>query len=186
MKGIVFTAFLDLVEQRHGIEVLDAIVEAAAPANGGAYTAVGTYDWRELAALVTALGDELSVPAASLLRGYGQSLFAVFVQRFPQFFVDVASPLDFLERVESYIHPEVQKLYPDAQLPRFDAARAPGRLELHYRSPRPLADFAQGLIEGCLTHFGAAATVGVTGAGCEARFVIQLREAPTCSTTPSR
>lgn len=40
MKGIVFAEFLDMVERHHGLEVVDAMLQAAAPASGGAYTSV--------------------------------------------------------------------------------------------------------------------------------------------------
>jgi hypothetical protein len=49
----------------------------------------------------------------------------------------------------------VKKLYPDVEFPRFEVhSRAPGRLEMVYRSRRPLADLADGLIRGCVAWFG--------------------------------
>jgi len=49
---------------------------------------------------------------------------------------------------------EVRKLYPDAELPRFQASRrADGGLNLLYLSSRHFADLAEGLIEGCAEHF---------------------------------
>ena len=50
---------------------------------------------------------------------------------------------------------EVRKLYPDAELPSFEyIVHSPGKLEMIYRSNRPFADLAQGLIEGCGERFG--------------------------------
>ena len=52
------------------------------------------------------------------------------------------------------IHIEVRKLYPDAELPTLKAsAHGPDGLRLTYRSPRCMADFAEGLIEGAAAHF---------------------------------
>ncbi len=57
--------------------------------------------------------------------------------------------------VESYVHVEVRKLYPDAELPYFEC-EAPDEkhMVMTYRSTRPLADLAEGLIAGCAAHFG--------------------------------
>ena len=48
MKGMIFTEFLDMVEERFGLAVADRIIEAGGSSTGGAYTAVGTYDHREM------------------------------------------------------------------------------------------------------------------------------------------
>ena len=48
----------------------------------------------------------------------------------------------------------VRKLYPDAQLPSFECTSEPGRLAMLYRSTRPFADLAEGLIMGCIEHLG--------------------------------
>jgi len=44
MKGIIFTEFLEMVEDRFSPEIADRIIEAADLPSGGAYTAIGTYD----------------------------------------------------------------------------------------------------------------------------------------------
>lgn len=180
MKGVVFTEFLTLVERRHGLPLLDEVLQSAAPANGGAYTSVGTYDWRELAALASALGDRLGGTAAEVLRDYGKHLFGVFAERFPEFFVGHASALDFLASVEDCIHPEVRKLHPEAELPSFTVRRTSRTLELQYASPRALGDFALGLVEGCLAHFGAGASLSADGAGGRWTFRIREQEAVPC------
>jgi len=68
-----------------------------------------------------------------------------------------------LAGIDALIHVEVLKLYPEAELPRFDVSRPDERtLVLDYRSPRCMDDLAHGLIEGCVAHFGAG--VGMTRA----------------------
>ena len=67
---------------------------------------------------------------------------------------------EFLGKVESYIHVEVRKLYDDAELPSFEyGTPAPDRLTITYRSRRPLADLALGLIEGCADHYGESMSI---------------------------
>lgn len=155
MKGIVFTEFIEWAEDSIGAATIDrAIVEAELP-SGGSYTAVGNYDHQELVALIVRLSALSQVSATEIVRGFGHHLFGRFVQAYPQFFTHARGTIPFLERIESYIHAEVRKLYPDADLPHFDVARVDGGgMQLVYRSSRHLADLAEGLILGCADHFG--------------------------------
>ncbi|MCR9244600.1 MAG: heme NO-binding domain-containing protein [bacterium] len=180
MKGVVFTELLAMAEQRYGIEVLDTVLLAAGLDHGGAYTAVGSYDWREFQTICDALAEQVGLTAPELLRSYGQHLFGVFAARYPAFFADTASPFDFLENVEALIHPEVRKLYPDADLPRFEVERTTTGLRMRYVSKRPFAELARGLLEGCMQHFGVAAEIGVSGDERNCTFEVTVREEAGC------
>lgn len=178
MKGIVFTEFLEMVEDAHGLDVVDRLLEAAGV--DGAYTSVGTYDHAELIGLVTALAGETGADPSELVRTFGRHLFDRFVEGYPQFFDGVPNAIEFLARIEDYIHVEVRKLYADAELPTFDHTRMDdGAMELLYRSPRPFGDFAQGLIEGCVRHFGEEFEIvrQDESAGEETRVRFRLRSA---------
>ena len=156
MKGIVFTEFLEMVEQRFGLEMVDCIIDAAALDNDGAYTAVGTYPCRELLQLVGALAAATATPAPKLVRAFGHHLFGRFREAYPALFPGVDSAFSFLRAVERHIHVEVRKLYPDAELPSFDYETPnDGTLVMLYRSQHPFADLAEGLISGCIEHFAA-------------------------------
>jgi hypothetical protein len=182
MKGIVFTEFLEMVEGKFSPDLADRIVEEAKLPTGGAYTAVGTYDHAEMIKLVSCLSRETGINTADLMRAFGEYLFGRFSVLFPQYFAGVNSSFDFLANVEDYIHVEVRKLYPEAELPSFacDLSR-PGCLHLTYRSSRPFAPLADGLIRGCLAHFGETANIQIedlsSGNGTAARFVITQRDA---------
>src|SRR5207245_2880493 len=143
--------FLELVENRFSPEVADRIIEASDLPSGGAYTAVGTYDHAEIVRLVVNLSKETGVPVPALLNTFGRHLFGQFFLKFPQFFDGVSNAFDFLKKIESYIHVEVRKLYPEAELPHFAYEELePGRMVLVYRSSRPFGDLAEGLISGCI------------------------------------
>lgn len=177
MKGVVFTEFLEMVEERFSLTTVDEVLSRAAVSHGGRYTAVGTYPPEEMIALLSALAEISRSPAPALLHMFGEHLFGRFVAGYPAFFSGVSDPLDFLEKVDSYIHVEVRKLYPDAELPRFESARhGPRALELTYRSPRRLSDLAYGLIVGCGKHFGAPLEIAREdlsgGSGEVVRFTI--------------
>lgn len=159
MKGMVFTEFLEMVELRWSIDLVDQIIADAAPPSGGAYTAVGTYDHEELVALIVALARRTGQTTHALVHAFGRYLFGRFVVLFPNFFVGVAHPFDFLEGIERVIHVEVRKLYPDAELPGFQCERSADRLSMVYRSPRHMGDLAEGLIHAAVEHFLIPLTV---------------------------
>jgi hypothetical protein len=155
MKGVVFTGFLEMVEARHGARMFDQVIEDARPASGGAYTAVGSYPHEEMVTMLLALSRRTGVAVPDLLRSFGQYLFGHFAAGYPSFFNGVTGAMPFLAGIEDIIHAEVLKLYPDAQLPRFDVEQQGShRLVLVYHSARHFEDLAEGLIHGCIAHFG--------------------------------
>jgi hypothetical protein len=181
MKGMVFTEFIEMVEDRFSIDTADRIIENAALPSGGAYTAVGTYDHHEMIALVTQLSAETGISVADLLRTFGKHLFGRFVGSYPQFFEGVQSTFDFLANIEGYIHVEVRKLYPDADLPTFEYDTSQrGRLIMVYKSTRPFAALAEGLLLGSIEHFGETVDVQredlSEGRGMYVRFTLVHRE----------
>lgn len=160
MKGIVFTEFMDMMEDVLPVEAADRVLQAAALPHGGAYTAVGTYDHHEMLRLVTALSTETGTPVPELVRAFGRHLFGRFTALYPGLFAGIADTRGFCRRLDGYIHVEVRKLYPDAELPRFLVAEGDGgELRMTYRSTRPFADLAHGLFEGCGAHFGERLSV---------------------------
>ncbi len=177
MKGVVFTEFLEMVEERFSLEVADAVIRRADVPSGGSYTAVGTYPPAEMVRLVGALSQETGTSAPDLLRAFGKHLLGRFAAGYPQFFAGVPSTFAFLENVERYIHVEVKKLYPDAELPTFECdASVAGELTMIYRSPRCLSDLAEGLMSGCAEHFGETIAIAredlSAGRGEVVRFVL--------------
>lgn len=153
MLGMVFTELLEMVEQQHSFALADRIVEKAGAR--GSYTSVGDYPDSELVALVVALSEETGTPVPQLLRAYGRHLFGRFYAGFPQFFADSPNAAHFLAGLESRVHTEVRKLYPQARPPVFELVRTPqGEHVLDYVSQRGLAEFAWGLLEAVLEHYG--------------------------------
>lgn len=155
MKGVVFTEFLDMVEMMFSPDMVDGIIDDAATSSGGSYTAVGTYSHQEFVNLVAALSNRSDLPIPQLLRSFGEHLFHSFVKNYPAFFNGIDDAFVLLSGIEEIIHAEVLKLYPDAELPRFDIEHYDGhRLIMIYRSGRHFEDLAHGLIQGCIVYFG--------------------------------
>lgn len=154
MLGAVFTEFLEMVEEEFSYDIADKVLENAGLGETGAFTAVGNYDHTQMVKLVVALSQETGIPIDDLIQAFGAHLFGQFVKKYPMFFTDVSCSLDFLEGIEDKIHREVLKLYPNAELPKFDCVRqSDTELQMTYTSTRPFGDLAHGLIAGCGAHF---------------------------------
>ena len=179
MKGIIFTEFIELVENQWGMDMVDDLIDVCDLPSGGSYTTVGTYDHGEIVQLVSALSERVDVAVPELLKIFGEHMFGRFTVLYPQFFGNgqAATAFDFLESVESYIHVEVKKLYPTAEFPTFKTdRRGTNHMEMLYLSTRHLEDVAEGLIRGCLSHFEETCTIerGDDAASGGIRFQLTL------------
>ena len=155
MKGLIFTEFLEMVEEKFGWDVADAIIEENKLKSEGAYTAVGTYDHDELLKMVNTLSLKTGISVSELLKTTGMHLFVQLQKQHPTFFDVENGTFEFLERVDEHIHVEVRKLYLDAELPRFFYERpSTNQLIMTYESERPLADIAIGMLTGAVNFFG--------------------------------
>lgn len=177
MKGMIFTEFLDMVEGSFGLAVKDRVIAAAGGAHDGAYTAVGQYEHSELVAMVMELSAITHLSLRELMIAFGHHVFGVFVQNFGHFFMGTDSAIVFLSHIDDYIHVEVRKLYPGAELPGFSYPPcAAGHLVMEYRSPRPMAAFAEGLVRATIKYYGQLLQLNVedlsAGAGTAARFTL--------------
>jgi hypothetical protein len=160
MKGLVFTEFMEMVESTFSADMVDDIIDDSELPSGGAYTSVGTYPHSEMVALVQSLSKRTGMSVSALIKAFGQHLFGRFVVLYPTFFAGTPDAFDFLGSIENYVHVEVRKLYPDAQLPTFETVREGSqKLTMIYRSQHPFATLAEGLIEGCLEHYKVKAQI---------------------------
>lgn len=154
MKGIVFTMLQDMVEEKFGLDTWEAILEKANPESGGVYTAAESYPDQELFALAAAANELSGIPLPNIIKSFGEYSLAYFAEHYSVFF-EGKDAKAFLKSVEDVIHVEVRKLYPNAGLPTFEYEDpAEDKLIMHYRSPRRLFDFAEGLISGTAKHYG--------------------------------
>ncbi len=154
MKGVVFREFVDLVEERYGEDIVDRLLSHPGLSTGGAYTSVGTYDHAELLILIELLSQEIGVEPHELTIEFGKQLFNRLYKSYPHFVDPHDSAFDFLKTIESVVHTEVKKLYSDAEVPEYHCEQLDdGVLVMDYRSSRPFADLAEGMLLGCIAHF---------------------------------
>ncbi|MGB1004260.1 MAG: heme NO-binding domain-containing protein [Salibacteraceae bacterium] len=148
MKGIVFTEFLELVEDKFGMAMVDRIIDECDLKSRGVYTSVGTYSHKEMFAMIEKLSELENIPVEQLLQLFGEYFFNTLSTGYPHF-MEQPNMFTFLKTIDNYIHPEVLKLYPEAELPSFKAEmKGDHEMALKYQSTRKMADFAIGLIRG--------------------------------------
>ncbi len=159
MKGVVYTVFNRMIEERFGLATWEQLLDRAQPRSGGIYTVGEVYDDAEMFDLVRELEAITGVTQSELVRTYGEYLIGTFRRFYPEMFTG-SNTKEFLCSVHEVIHVEVAKLHPDAVLPRFEYEdTAPDQLVMIYRSPRGLCHMAEGLITGAAWQYGERAEV---------------------------
>lgn len=162
MKGIIFTEFLEMVESKFGLEIVDDIIEQANLPSEGVYTSVGTYEFNEMVSLISQLSSKVNVSADELLYTFGLYLFDRLGKAHPEVIQSYNSPLGLLYSIEDHIHVHVKKLYPDAELPSFKILeKTDTSISMIYTSSRGLYKLAHGLMQKSFEHFNKSAEVSI-------------------------
>ncbi|GAA3629402.1 heme NO-binding domain-containing protein [Flavivirga jejuensis] len=176
MKGIVFTEFLDLVEDKFGLEMVDEIINKSNLESGGVYTSVGTYKFSEMLQLLNHLSTNTGISIDDLLLVYAEHFFSVLKTSYPEILETYKDPIEMISSIENHIHIEVRKIYPDAELPTFEVLEKTGHsIIMIYKSSRAMHHFGLGLMNKTFEHFNTAATIElekIKEDGTEVKFII--------------
>jgi hypothetical protein len=176
MKGIVFTEFLDLVEEKFGIEMVDEIILNSILESEGAYTSIGAYNFSEMIQLLNHLSNKSGISIDNLLFIYGEHFFSVIEKSYPGLLPTYNDPIEMLSSIENHIHVEVRKIYPDAELPTFIVEeKSENTLIMKYKSSRAMHHFGLGLINKTFEYFNTSAEIiaeKIKEDGTEVRFII--------------
>ena len=177
MKGIVFTEFLELVEDKFGIAMVDAIIEASYLESEGVYTSIGTYNFSEMLQLLTQLSNRTNIEIDDLLYVFGEHFFSAINKNYVGLLNAYKDPIELLSSIENHIHVEVRKIYPEAELPTFIVEeKSEDLLIMVYKSSRAMYCFGLGLMNKTFSHFNSTAEITlekITEDGTEVRFIIQ-------------
>lgn len=176
MKGIVFTEFLDLVEDKFGLKMVDKIISQSELKSQGIYTAIGTYSFSEMLQLLQHLSANTAISIDDLLLVYAEHFFSVIEKSYPGLLATYNDPIEMISSIESHIHIEVRKIYPDAELPTFIVEeKTENSLVLNYKSSRAMHHFGLGLMNKTFEHFNSTATIvleKIKEDGTEVKFII--------------
>lgn len=176
MKGIILSEFVEFLEDQFGFEVAQKVIDSSGVSSKGAYSRVGRYDYQELIQLLTHAVEQTDTDVDDLTQPFADHLFTVFKRDYSVFFEGVSSAAQMLTRIDGHIHVEVKKLYPDAELPKFEYQETEDVLILNYKSPRPLADVAKALVSACLKYFENRESLtqySIDEDRCGAQFIIE-------------
>lgn len=180
MKGIVFTEFLEMVEETFDLETVDYIINKSNLKSEGAYTAIGTYDFFEMLDLITNLSEKVKIPVNDLIYAFGLYFFKVLLKNHPSIINYYKNPMDLLASVENHIHVEVRKIYPDAELPTFEIVKKDQKsIEMIYHSERAMYMFAKALITKTFEHYKEQADIHLellNDKGTKVLFLVQKKD----------
>lgn len=158
MKGIIFNLLEEVITEEYDEDAWDLLLEAASVE--GAYSSLGSYPDGEFLKLLAEMPAAVHAPREDLIRWFGRKAIPILAERYPIFFEPHDSTRSFLLTLNDIIHPEVRKLYPDADVPVFDfhvredVESLPNQaLALGYRSARRLCTLAEGFIAGAADHY---------------------------------
>ena len=153
MKGIIFNVLEEAVTTEFGADTWDKLLEAAKV--DGAYASVGAYPDEQLYALVGAASAALKLPADDVLRWFGVRALPLLAERYPGFFGRHRTTRGFIITLDSIVHPEVNKLYPGSETPKFEFdTTSPDVLVMFYHSKRKLCALVEGLSRGAADVYG--------------------------------
>lgn len=176
MKGIIFTEFLELVEEKFGLAMVDKIINQSNLESNGVYTAVGTYEFSEMLQLISHLSQNTDISVDDLLMVYSEHLFKALIKAHPDLVQHYKDPMNLLASIENHIHVEVQKIYPEAQLPTFDLEeRTDTKMVMVYKSDKALYMLGKGLMLETFKLFKVPVDIELeklNEAGTEVRFII--------------
>lgn len=174
MKGVIFTELIHFMESVKSPAFADEAIQLAKVESDGAYTTVGNYPSDEALALVGAASQMSGIAVPELCRLFGNYLFQRFLILYPHIMASYTDAESLLAHVGSHIHSEVCVLYPDARPPQIEAEKTGKTTVMSYRSHRPMAAIAYGLIQECMGHYGdqRLLTWEVSDNGKSATFII--------------
>lgn len=153
MKGIIFTTFNKMIEEKFGMNMWEELIDKTAPESDGVYVATASYPDSELINMVVCLSEKTNTPVENLIHAFGEYAFHELVSAYPKF-AEGKTIKEFLKSIHGVVHVEVKKLYPEVELPDFyyeDPEE--NKLIMEYHSKRELPSLAAGLIQGAADHF---------------------------------
>lgn len=160
MKGAVFIALNDMIENDYGMDVWNELLDEVKPESKGIYTSAKDYPDEEIVSFVLAISKKLSLPTQDVTRLFGFELFKELNSKFSIFTEQKDDLFSFLDSIEKVIHVEVRKLFENPSLPTLDCTQlSESEMEISYHSPRKLCFLAEGLIQGAAEHYDEKITL---------------------------
>jgi hypothetical protein len=161
MKGAIFIALNEMIEEQHGLGLWHKIIDKAGA--DGIFSSTETYTDQELFDIVAVVCEELEADLPTVLRLFGEYLFDFLHKSHPIFADSSINFFDFISSIDGVIHVEVHKLDELAQTPTINVQKVSSHEALlDYFSPRKLCHLAEGLLLGAAKHYGIKIKISQT------------------------
>ena len=96
MKGIGFTEFLELVEDKFGLTMVDTIINESELESQGIYTSVESYSFSEMLSLLSNLSAHTKISIDDLLHVYAEHFFGVIEESYPGLLATYKDPIEMI------------------------------------------------------------------------------------------
>ena len=159
MKGIIYSELVGFLDVKGGPSFTEQVLDQAELPHGGAFSRVSRYPWEQAVQVVTSASRISGLDANDLCEEFGWFLFDRFTVLYTEIVERYPTAEGMLGHVESHIHEEVKVLYPDSVPPQVSSWKEDDGFVVEYKSHRPFAHIAYGLVQGCMKHFGDTRTV---------------------------
>lgn len=151
VKGIMFNLLQGVVQEKLHEAMWDDMLDDVGSDVG--FTSLGMYDDALMLRLIDALAARTSSTRDDTLRWFGRHAFPKLDERYPDLVRVYGCTADLVGHLDHVIHPEVHKVYPDAELPSFQVRDTEDGLIITYRSAKRLCALAEGFIFGAASVF---------------------------------
>ena len=137
------------------------------------------YDQTELMGMVQAMMCKSGPGIDDIQRAFGEHMLRYCAHCYPDYF-ESDGLFAFLTDVQSRIHADIRRTYPDVDLPSFECREeSEARLVMTVYAPPGATAFAEGLIGGCARFYDEEISLSKTdlsGDGTEFQIVIERVE----------
>lgn len=154
MKGIIFNIFEQFICENWSVETYEAVFARCPLKTKEPYVGPLSYPDSDLAVILSKTCEMLDIELDEGLKRFGAFAFEKLQAKYPELVSEHAGARNFLMTIDSVIHTEIKKLYPDAQTPRFTYLDlSDTQLVMNYQSKRQMCALVEGLIQGVAKHF---------------------------------
>jgi PAS domain S-box-containing protein len=173
-----------MVEEEFSPGVADSVICGAALENDGAYTSVGDYDPKELAALVDSLNALAGLDRGEIFRRFGRHMFWHHWIERPHWFRNVHDVFTFAARYDELLADDIGTLYERTAPKRISVvceSASNGMAIIAYRARVMPVEYMVGWLEGCVENFSDDVDIGwerLSEDGRRGRITL-ARRAPT-------
>lgn len=154
MFGTVMARLQKYIEVTHSTETWKEILEEAGFPPTKTYRILGHYPDAEWNVLIDLASRKLGVAKRELLHNLGKDFGRYLIRTYKIMFFPSWHSLDVIEKAAPIVYKTIQLIDPNTPKNEVGCERiAPDEVVVHYKSPRRMCDYVEGIIESMGEHF---------------------------------